>query len=151
MPCALQAFIYLASIQLLLSAAPSSAVAGACGTVAGLLYRLNVLGLQRLRLPSPLVDLFTSTVGRLLGPAVPQVFVTPAAAQQQQAGAAGYQQVGGHHGQMPQHGAAARGGAVEPSPEALRQLVAMGFDESSAARALQQTGNNVEAALQYLL
>lgn len=175
-----QAFIYLASIQLLFSSPPTSVLAGGCGLLAGLLYRINFLGMQRLRLPAAIVDLFSTTVGRVLtGPGQPQqVFVTPTAAQlmaqQQQAAAAvgmggggggmyppgaygGRQQAGA---QMTQRGggggggaaaAAAAAAAVEASPEAVQQLVAMGFDEAQASAALRQTGNNVEAALQYLL
>lgn len=168
-----KAFIYLASIQLLFSSPPATAVAGACGLLSGLLYRLNPLGLQRLRLPTAIVDLFTTTVGRVLvGPAQPQqVFVTPTAAQMQAqqaaaaaaamggagAGGGGFQPPGGRAAAagMAQRGvgaaAAAAAAAVHPSPEAVQQLVAMGFDEAHATAALRQTGNNVEAALQYLL
>lgn len=151
-----QAFIYLASIQLLFSAPPATALAGGCGLLAGLLYRLNFLGLQRLRLPAAVVDLFSSTVGRVLsGPGQPQqVFVTPPAAQAQQAAAAaggGFAPYAGRQGQAVQRGGGGAAAAVEPSAEAVQQLVAMGFDEQQARGALRQTGNNVEAALQYLL
>lgn len=125
--------------------------------LAGLLYRVNFLGLQRLRLPHPLVELFAGTLGRVLtGPGQPQqVFVTPTAGQmQQQHAGGGHQQFGSTPGR-PAAVAQRTGGAaaptVEPSPEALQQLVAMGFDEGSAAQALQRAGNNVEAALQFLL
>ena len=37
------------------------------------------------------------------------------------------------------------------SPEAVQQLVAMGFDPQRAAAALQQSHNDVQAALTYLL
>ena len=37
------------------------------------------------------------------------------------------------------------------SPEAVQQLVAMGFDPTRAAAALQQSHNDVQAALTYLL
>lgn len=133
-------------------------LAGGCGLLAGLLYRLNFLGLQRLRLPAAVIDLFSSTVGRVLSPPgqPQQVFVTPSAAQAQaqQAAAAGtgFAPHAGRQGQAVQRGGG--GGAavaVEPSPEAVQQLVAMGFDEQQARGALQQTGNSVEAALQYLL
>lgn len=129
-------------------------LAGGAGLLAGALYRLNVLGIQRFRLPAAVADFFSSTLGRVLtGPGpVQQVFVTPTAAQQQQ------QQQGLMGGGHPQHGgrhvgggAAAAPRAVEPSPEAIQQLVQMGFDEGAAAQALRQAGNNVEAALQYLL
>ncbi|KAL4436662.1 hypothetical protein ABPG75_003801 [Micractinium tetrahymenae] len=155
-----KAFIYLASIQMLFAAPPATALAGGCGLLAGLLYRLNFLGLQRLRLPAAVVDLFSSTVGRVLAaPAQPQqVFVTPTPAQlqaQQAAAAAGggFAPYAGRPGQAVQRGGGggAAAAAVEPSPEAVQQLVAMGFDEQQARGALQQTGNNVEAALQYLL
>lgn len=152
-PC-WQAFIYLASIQLLFSAPPATVLAGGCGLLAGLLYRLNFLRVQRLRLPAAVVELFSSTFGRVLaGPGQPQqVFVTPAAAQAQQAAAAaggGFAPYAGRQGQAVQRSGG--GAAVEPSPEAVQQLVAMGFDEQQARGALRQTGNSVEAALQYLL
>ena len=131
-------------------------LAGSAGLLAGALYRLNVLGIQRFRLPAAVAVFFSSTLGRVLtGPGpVQQVFVTPNAAQQQQQ----QQQQGLMGGGHPQHGgrhggsaAAAAPRAVEPSPEAIQQLVQMGFDEGAAAQALRQAGNNVEAALQYLL
>lgn len=37
------------------------------------------------------------------------------------------------------------------SPDAVQQLVAMGFDPSRAAVALQQSHNDVQTALTYLL
>lgn len=158
-PPILQAFIYLASAQLLLSSPPASLLAGGCGLAAGLLYRLDLLGLQRLRLPAALCDLAAATLGRVLvGPGPPQqVFVTPVAGQQQQAAAAAQQgwgaAPGGHGGTAAGagRGAAAAARAVEPSPEAVQQLVAMGFDEAQATAALRQSGGSVEAALQYLL
>lgn len=133
----------------MLSSPPRSVVAGTCGLAAGLLYRLNVLGMQRWRLPAAVADLFASTVGRVLvGPGPQQqVFVTPTAAQQQAAAAQQQQGYGPAAGGG--RGAAAR--AAEPAPELVQQLVAMGFDEGSATQALRQSGNNVEAALQYLL
>lgn len=41
--------------------------------------------------------------------------------------------------------------AAEPSPEAVAQLQAMGFDEARARQALASTGNDVERALHLLL
>ena len=40
---------------------------------------------------------------------------------------------------------------IEPSPEALAQLVSMGFEEQRATSALQQSNNDVQAALSRLL
>ncbi len=49
-------------------------------------------------------------------------------------------------------GSAGREGPLpQPSPEALQQLEAMGFDRVRATRALQQTGNDVNAAIAMLV
>jgi hypothetical protein len=40
---------------------------------------------------------------------------------------------------------------VAPSPEAVSQLTAMGFDEQRVKEALQATGNNIERAADQLL
>ncbi len=44
-----QSFIYVAALQLLLSAPRTSIVAGLCGLVAGILYRTNFLGIAELK------------------------------------------------------------------------------------------------------
>ena len=44
-----QAFIYLAGLQLLLLGGLSSLISGVAGAAAGALWRLNFLGLQRFR------------------------------------------------------------------------------------------------------
>ena len=36
-------------------------------------------------------------------------------------------------------------------PEAVQQLVAMGFDAARAAQALQHSGGDVQAAIQFLV
>ena len=45
----LQAFVYLAGIQLLASLSWRSTLAGGCGLLAGLAYQYNFLGLKRLK------------------------------------------------------------------------------------------------------
>ena len=45
----LQAFVYLAGIQLLASSTWRSALAGCCGLIAGLAYQSNFLGIKRLK------------------------------------------------------------------------------------------------------
>ena len=39
----------------------------------------------------------------------------------------------------------------QPAPQALQQLVAMGFDQAQATRALQTSNNDVQMALAQLL
>ncbi len=140
-------FCYLAAGQLLLSSGQRSLAAGLSGLLAGLAYHSGVLGLQRLRLPRAVEDLVAATVGRALGgtPQRQQIFVTPAARH------AGQAAVGPGPGRG---GAAARGvqaPPAEPSPEAVQQLIEMGFDAEAARQALRAAGNNVELALQALL
>lgn len=48
----LQAFVYLAGLQLLASSSLHSALAGGCGLVAGLAYHYNFLGVKRLKVAS---------------------------------------------------------------------------------------------------
>lgn len=48
----LQAFVYLAGLQLLANSSLHSALAGGCGLVAGLAYHYNFLGIKRLKVAS---------------------------------------------------------------------------------------------------
>lgn len=48
----LQAFVYLAGLQLLASSSLRSALAGSCGLLAGLAYQYNFLGIKRLKVAS---------------------------------------------------------------------------------------------------
>lgn len=48
-------------------------------------------------------------------------------------------------------GAAAAAALVEASPEAVEQLLAMGFERGAVVRALQASGNDVQAAIALLL
>eukprot|EP00887_Chlorella_sp_A99_P007533 scaffold2.g7533.t1 len=134
-------FIYLAAFQLLLSGHRRSLAAGVCGAVAGLLYRINAFGVARLRLPAVLVSLFSSSLGRVLTMPADRQQVFLSAPPPQQSGAV-------PSGRQPRE---PRPPAVQPAPEAVEQLVAMGFEPGAARRALQEAGNNVELALQHLL
>lgn len=48
----LQAFVYLAGLQLLASSSLRSALAGSCGLIAGLAYQYNFFGIKRLKVAS---------------------------------------------------------------------------------------------------
>lgn len=144
-------FVYLAAFQLLLSGHRRSLAAGVCGAVAGLLVRMNFAGLGRLRLPAPLVQLFSATLGRVLVPPGDrqQVFRTAPSGGASGGDGGGAQRVHRHRGGGGGVGAAAP--AVAPAHEAVEQLIAMGFDPGAARQALAVAGNNVELALQHLL
>ena len=134
-------FIYLAAFQLLFSGHRRSLAAGVCGAIAGLLFRFNFAGMRSFRLPPAVIQLFSSSLGRVL--VTPgdrqQVFLTVPSQQQAASGA------------QVRERATAAAAQVHPLPEAVEQLVAMGFDPASVRRALQEAGNNVELALQQLL
>lgn len=138
-----KAFVWAAGLQMLLSTPRLSAPAGAAGLLAGVIYQLNPLGLRRFKLPRWACALFGAQV-----PAEPVVrHAGPAGA----AGAAArlpeqqQQQPGGRHQAQQQQQ------LPPPSQEGIAQLAAMGFDVNRAAQALQQTGNDVNAAIALLV
>lgn len=125
-----------------------------------------------LQVPSLIADALVGTVGRVLvGPMQQQqVFVTPPTQPHGSAGP-GLAYAEAREQQQVGRGAAAAGYRViftqadggcflspvplpqlpEPSPEAVQQLVAMGFDAARAAQALQHSGGDVQAAIQFLV
>lgn len=149
-----KAFIYLAGLQLVLSSGLSSAFAALCGVIAGATYRSNMFGLKKFRLPSFIKKFFSRTLGRLLdnqgsGPQV-RLYVPRNQAYDGGPMALGMQAHGGNHPsarQAPPQVAA----RVVASPEAIQQLVGMGFDETRASRALETTRNDVQAAISLLV
>lgn len=145
-----KSFIYLAAMQLLLSNAQQSAASAVAGVVAGLMYHSGLLGLRTLKLPRIVEDLFNASLGRIIGGPTQrqQIFVTPAAQNVALAGGGG----GGFGGGGSPLAARPRTmPPIEPSEEAIQQLVDMGFDAGRARQALRQANNNVERALQALL
>ena len=48
----LQAFVYLAGLQLLATSSLQSVLAGGCGLLAGLAYQYNFMGIKRLKVAS---------------------------------------------------------------------------------------------------
>lgn len=136
-----KAFIYLLGLQLLLASAHRSIAAGAAGLAAGLLHRLDFLGVaSSLQPPAFLTDFMASTIGSLfVGPGYKGTYIFHSPPQQQ----------GGDGGNAVQQVAAVE--PVEPAPEAIEQLVSMGFERNRVVDALRRSQNNVEMALQYLL
>lgn len=147
-----KAFTYALGLQLLLLHGRLSALAGLCGLAAGALVRLDVLGLRRLRLPRWFSGLVARTLGAILGGgggAAPKI-------RRGNVGGVQGQEWGGAAAAVAPGGGARGGGrrqlaVVEPSPEALEQLVAMGFQPNQAAEALRQANNDVTVATNILL
>mmetsp|Transcript_191 Transcript_191/g.503 ORF Transcript_191/g.503 Transcript_191/m.503 type:complete len:173 (-) Transcript_191:120-638(-) len=141
-------FTYLASLNLLLMGGVPSMLAGGGGICAGLLYRANMFGLRKVRLPRFVVAAFSRTLGALL-----QERRTSARAAQ---GAARRGVPPRSRGGSPAAAAAAAmpppaAAAPLPPAEAVNQLVEMGFDRSQAVHALQVAGNNVDMAIGVLV
>uniref|UniRef100_A0A1J3FS35 Ubiquitin-associated domain-containing protein 2 n=1 Tax=Noccaea caerulescens TaxID=107243 RepID=A0A1J3FS35_NOCCA len=123
-----KSFIYLAGLQLLLSSWKRSIFPGICGIVAGSLYRLNIFGIRKAKLPDFIASLFSShsQAPRMTTPNL------------------GRQAVRSYGAPMPSS-------SIEPSEEAIATLVSMGFDQNAARQALVHARNDVNSATNILL
>eukprot|EP01023_Acetabularia_acetabulum_P040815 TRINITY_DN3962_c0_g1_i4.p1 TRINITY_DN3962_c0_g1~~TRINITY_DN3962_c0_g1_i4.p1 ORF type:complete len:185 (-),score=22.12 TRINITY_DN3962_c0_g1_i4:173-727(-) len=125
-------FFYAAGLQFLFSQGIGSGVIGLCGLIAGFMHRFNILGLKELILPQNVVTLFKNTIGMVLQTRNPQRV----------------RHLGRQHA-----GNAAQNlnSNVAVDQQLVQQLVQMGFDQQGATMALQQTGNNLQNAVQLLV
>ena len=141
-----------------------SLVSASAGLAFGLLYISEIFPLHHLRLPSSLGSFLGKTVLPWFGSSSPweSRIRTEQARQERQRQAQQRRNQGGmtpaHLMQYQQQVQAARQASmqgqmpvVEPTPENVAQIVAMGFSEERAVEALRSTQNNVEAAVGRLL
>lgn len=135
-----KSFVYLAGLQLLLSSWKRSFIPGFCGVLAGILYRMNIIRIQRIKLPK----LVTSAVSWLFSPLVSSAPPTTSARRTHRR-----ETIDAPLGQQFQNHLAAP--TVAASEEAISTLVSMGFDRSSAMQALIQARNDISAAADLLL
>ncbi|KAK9832084.1 hypothetical protein WJX81_005236 [Elliptochloris bilobata] len=133
-----KAFVYMAGLQLLLSAPRQALLGAVAGAAVGAAQRCNLLGLRDLRVPAPLA----SALGRVLGPLLQGAQRPPPHALTAQAESAGDRRSGGSTAGPP---AASAPPLPAPDEGALAQLEAMGFDRARAATALQQCGSVQDA------
>ncbi len=116
------------------------------------------------QLPKAVQRLVASALGPLLGDSDRPLAATAAGAAAAGGGRRGAAPAAAARPGGPGAAAAAAGGGAAggdvapsapglppPSPEAVQQLVAMGFSEGEAARALQLANNDVQAAIGLLL
>eukprot|EP00475_Leptophrys_vorax_P043073 TRINITY_DN8174_c1_g4_i1.p1 TRINITY_DN8174_c1_g4~~TRINITY_DN8174_c1_g4_i1.p1 ORF type:complete len:317 (-),score=-5.31 TRINITY_DN8174_c1_g4_i1:180-1130(-) len=146
-----KALPFVGGAQLLCSAGWASLLPGLTGVVAGALYRSNVLGVRKAKVPDPIAR-FASTwlLPIVAWPSNPSA--TPSHAQQrrrQQQGHAPAQHLHPHafQGQPPPPPVA----APEPSESDVESLVAMGFERSAAVAALRRARNDLHLATNLLL
>ncbi|KAF4402554.1 hypothetical protein G4B88_012339 [Cannabis sativa] len=140
-----KSFIYLAGLQLLLSSWKRSILPGACGILAGILYRLNIFRIRKAKcLPllssqSLLLRCFQDFLGHQRG-----IYLLLRVEEETY-----------HHLQVAQsrqrNYPPSIPSAVEPSEDSIATLVSMGFDRNNARQALVQARNDVNVATNILL
>lgn len=139
-----KSFVYLAGIQLLLSAWKRSLIPGVCGLLAGFAYRMNMFGIRRTKFPEGVA----SAVSRTLSPFFSR---PPAATSRINARESLTAQFGrGSEGRLAAT-APPLAPMVPPPEESVATLVAMGFDRNRALQALAQARNDVTVATNLLL
>ncbi|KAH7290925.1 hypothetical protein KP509_30G069500 [Ceratopteris richardii] len=136
-------FVYLPGLQLLLSAWKRSLIPGICGLLAGAAYRLNLLGIRRIKFP----EAMASTAARVFAPLLPRGGVSSSSNGRRSSSP---QFVAGLQGRGP--GLAPSAPVLLPPPEeSVAMLVSMGFDRTRVLQALTQARNDVTIATNLLL
>eukprot|EP00249_Psilotum_nudum_P011746 c23356_g1_i1 orf=299-1189(+) len=140
-----KAFVYLAGFQLLLSAWKRSLIPGICGILAGLAYRMNVLGIRRMKFPA----VVASATTRLFSPFFSSAPFTATPRPDVR------ETINAQFGQ-PYEGRLAAAApplapVLPPSEESIATLVAMGFDRNRVLQALAQARNDLTIATNILL
>ncbi|KAJ3693756.1 hypothetical protein LUZ60_009236 [Juncus effusus] len=134
-------FIYTAGLQLLLSNWKRSLVPGICGILAASLYRLNLFGIRKIKIPGAIASFFS------------QYFAGPPAGTSNPSRRNITQNLSPHMNRQNQRnfGPARTVPLPEPTESSVETLVSMGFDANSARQALRQARNDLNAATNILL
>ncbi|KAF5838279.1 hypothetical protein DUNSADRAFT_3075 [Dunaliella salina] len=140
-------FFYMAGLQLLTSGGLPTILLGVSGLFAGLLYRLDVLGIKRLKMPGPVSRFCNRFLGPFLASPTPQVIQPGSSSRRSAARVVRAAAARPAAAVVPPP----RVAAVEPLPEAVETLLGMGFDRQRVERALVATGNDIPAALELLV
>jgi len=159
-----KSLVYLLSLQLVFSQSPNSIISAACGILAGIAYRSNLLGSRAWRIPGFVQSLAAKTLGpSLTSTRLPRrstrtslddvdrdTTPRPSSTAANPRGAASTRQ--GAISEVVQTFAGTRATSA-PSPEAIAQLQAM-FPEATRDQinsALERGGNDVNRSVEYLL
>ncbi|CAK7340249.1 unnamed protein product [Dovyalis caffra] len=138
-----KSFIYLAGVQLLLSSWKRSILPGICGILAGSLYRLNLFGIRKAKLPEFIASFFS----RL---SWPRMSSPRGATTRNVTGSTGSPSTyAGRHVERIHPAPVAP--STEPTEDAITTMVSMGFDRNSARQALVQARNDVNTATNILI
>ncbi|KAL6849949.1 hypothetical protein ACP4OV_020576 [Aristida adscensionis] len=133
-----KSFIYIAGLQLLLSSWKRSFIPGIFGLVAGSLYRLNVLGIRRMKIPQIIASFFA----RYFAP-------SPGSTSRSSRSIIG--NTPSQRGRQNQPPTTAFAPVVEPPESSIAMLVSMGFDGNDARQALMRARNDINVATNILL
>eukprot|EP00268_Persea_americana_P054866 TRINITY_DN632_c1_g1_i1.p1 TRINITY_DN632_c1_g1~~TRINITY_DN632_c1_g1_i1.p1 ORF type:complete len:296 (+),score=23.20 TRINITY_DN632_c1_g1_i1:359-1246(+) len=138
-----KSFIYLAAVQLLLSSWKKSILPGLCGVLAGSMYRCNVFGIRKMKLP----QFITAFFSRLSQP--PPAGSSSATLRGNISGNA--PSYVGHQPERNYPSLTALSSVAEPPEDSIAMLVSMGFDRNSAREALMHARNDINVATNILL
>ncbi|KAF5737634.1 Ubiquitin-associated (UBA) protein isoform 1 [Tripterygium wilfordii] len=133
-----KSFVYLAGLQLLLSAWKRSILPGICGILAGSLYRMNIFCIRKAKFPEFVASFFSRF-------SLPSMGSSPGAPSRNVVGT-----VPSYPGRHVERTYSAPS-AAEPPEDAIATLVSIGFDRNSARQALVHARNDVNAATNILL
>ncbi|KAL9273141.1 Rhomboid-like protein [Drosera capensis] len=136
-----KSFIYVAGLQqLLFSSWKRSILPGVCGILAGLLYRLNIFYVRRIKYPDFVAAFFSWF-------SLPSSLSTSSAAATRNVLGNSPTYVG----RQAERNYPAPSASVEPQEDSISTLVSMGFDRNDARQALVQAKNDVNIATNILL
>ncbi|KAK8952943.1 hypothetical protein KSP40_PGU003912 [Platanthera guangdongensis] len=133
-----KSFIYMSGLQLFLSSWKRSFLPTICGLFAGFLYRLNVLGIRKFKIPqfvASLIGRLSLSAPRGASPSVNVRRNLPTSDRHHQE-----RNLGSTSTSIP-----------EPPDSSVAMLVSMGFDSNSARQALVHARNDINAATNILL
>jgi len=119
-------FTYLFALQLIFAQYPNSGYKALCGIVAGLLYRIEFLGLEKLEVPEFVVKLCKKYV-------LPLLDISPNTSKYPQI----QQQTNRPHQR-------------EPSDRNIETLINMGVDRETAVQALMRSNDEIQIAIESL-
>jgi len=136
-------FTYLFAIQLIFSQYPNSGYLAFCGIVAGLLYRIEFLGLEKLEIPDFIAELCKKYILPLLNSISPK---STQSRNQQNTNNNQYTNIlesVRNYYDSPQPGR-------QPSVSNIETLINMGFDRETAVQALTRSNDELQIAIERL-
>ncbi|KAK1318117.1 hypothetical protein QJS10_CPB04g00483 [Acorus calamus] len=136
-----KSLVYLAGLQLLLSSWKQSLLPSICGILAGSIYRMNLLGIRRMKFADSIASFFS------------KLMWSSAGASPRSSGGNFVRNVPSYGGRQVERNypLTPLASVAEPPEASITTLVSMGFDRNSARQALMQARNDISTATNILL